>query len=184
MLFRPEADFALAHSVRGEGACLGDVFSFLSGLYFRGKRAYASAFAAPPPGTRGALVITSGSGLLPLETLVRLPDLAFFASVPIDPREPRYTGPLESDVRLLGERLPGDADVVLLGSVSSRKYVELLQDLLGDRLCFPAAFVGIGDMQRGALLLRAAERGSELQYVRARGAVRSRAAPRSAPGAS
>jgi hypothetical protein len=49
LLFRPEADFALARQLRSlEGAALGDLFSFLSGLYFRGKVAYAQAFGRPP----------------------------------------------------------------------------------------------------------------------------------------
>ena len=46
LLLRDEACFDLALRLRGEGAPLGEVFSFLSGLYFRGKLAYARAFAA------------------------------------------------------------------------------------------------------------------------------------------
>ena len=42
------ATFELAAQLRGsDGAPIGDVFSFLSGLYFRGKLAYARAFARP-----------------------------------------------------------------------------------------------------------------------------------------
>jgi hypothetical protein len=176
LLVRPEAAFDLAERVRSpQGAPIGEVFSFLSGLYFRGKIAYARAFAAPPAGVEGALVITAGRGLLPAATPFTLSDLAFFASVPIDLREPRYREPLERSVHQLGDRLPGEAEVVLLGSISSSKYVELLLDALGDRLGFPEVFVGMGDMQRGSVMLRAASEGRPLAYVRAAGAVRSRA---------
>jgi hypothetical protein len=181
LLVRPEARFDLAERVRSpQGAPLGEVFSFLSGLYFRGKIAYANAFAAPPEGVEGALVITAGRGLVPPSTPFTLADLAFFATVPIDLREPRYRTPLESSVRALADRLPDHAEVVLLGSISSSKYVELLLDILGDRLCFPERFVGMGDMQRGSVMLKASSEGCPLRYVRAAGAVRSRAG-RSAP---
>ena len=43
------ADFDLAKRLRSsEGASLGEVFSFLSGLYFRGKFAYSTHFGRPP----------------------------------------------------------------------------------------------------------------------------------------
>ena len=43
------ATFDLAVRLRGPGgAALGEVFSFMSGLYFRGKLAYARTFPAPP----------------------------------------------------------------------------------------------------------------------------------------
>jgi hypothetical protein len=38
----------LAQRLRNEGAPLGEVFSFISGLYFRGKLTYARAYANPP----------------------------------------------------------------------------------------------------------------------------------------
>jgi hypothetical protein len=152
------------------------VFSFLSGLYFRGKVAYSAAFAAPPAGVLGALVITAGRGLAPPDMKVSLDDLVFFSSVPVDAREPRYRGPLEDGVRHLAGTLPSDAEVVLLGSVSTPKYVEVLLEILGERLVFPEAFVGMGDMQRGSVLLRAASNGVPLRYVRAAAAVRRRAA--------
>jgi hypothetical protein len=65
--------------------------------------------------------------------------------------------------------------------------VELLLTLLGDRLWFPDAFVGMGDMQRGSIMLKAAQARVPLTYVRAEGAVRSRAAarkPSTGPGRS
>jgi len=49
MVVSPSAQFALAQQLRAAGgAQLGDVFSFVSGLYFRGKLAYARRFAAAP----------------------------------------------------------------------------------------------------------------------------------------
>ena len=41
----------------------------------------------------------------------------------------------------------------------------------GDRLCFPADFVGRGDMSRGGLLLRCAQDREELRYISVAGAV-------------
>src|SRR5678815_401338 len=70
ILLRPDASFELATRLRQHGAALGEVFTFLSGLYFRGKQAYAARFARPPRGLPGALVMTSSRGLLGLETLV------------------------------------------------------------------------------------------------------------------
>lgn len=180
LLMRPEASFELVERFRASsGASLGEVFSFLSGLYFRGKIAYADRFSAPPPGMEGMLVITTNRGLLHPGTPLHPGDLAAFGSVGIDLRDERYRLPLESDVRALAAMTPADTRFVLLGSIATAKYVELLLESLGERLCFPEPFIGMGDMQRGALLLRAAERGEELPYVRASGAVRSRAAPRS-----
>ena len=44
----PHATFALAAALRSrQGARLGELFSFVSGLYFRGKLTYARRFAAP-----------------------------------------------------------------------------------------------------------------------------------------
>lgn len=174
VLLRPEASFALAERLRSpEGAPLGEVFSFLSGLYFRGKMAYARRFAAPPPGLPGALVITSSRGLVPPGTPVRPSDLAAFAAVPIDPRDPRYREPLAANLATLAAQAPPECDFVLLGSVATAKYVELLLAALGDRILFPAPFVGMGDMQRGALLLRSAREGVELPCVPVAGAVLS-----------
>ena len=173
VLLRPGADFGLAARLRSTGAPLGEVFAFLSGLYFRGKLAYAARFSAPPAGLPAALVITTNRGLLDPYTSVTPADLAGFGEVSIDQRDPRYLEPLVADAERLGRSAPKESRFVLLGSVATAKYVEPLLSLLGDRLCFPAAFAGMGDMQRGALLLRAAEEGVELPYVRAAGAIRT-----------
>jgi hypothetical protein len=172
LLLRPGASFPLARAVQSPGgAPLAGVFSFASGLYFRGKIAYAEAFARPPRGVPGGLVITSSRGLVPAATPVTASDLRALGGVPIDPREPRYREPLERDARALAEAAPR-AEVVLLGSVASGKYVDVLLAFFGDRLLFPEAFVGRGDMSRGGLLLRCARAGEELAYARVAGAVR------------
>lgn len=63
LVLRGDARFDLALRLRSrDGAALGEVFSFLSGLYFRGKLAYANAFARPPDDMDGVLVITPSRG--------------------------------------------------------------------------------------------------------------------------
>jgi hypothetical protein len=181
LLFRPGAEFDLAKRLaEGGTAPLGEVFCFLSGLYFRGKLAYADRFADRSSGVPGVLVITPSRGLLTPETPVDRALLEEFARTPVDPRESRYYEPLLRD--LDGLALAASHRVVLLGSIATGKYLEMLLDAFGPRVCFPASFVGIGDMSRGAMMLRAAASGEELSYVPALGAVRSRAsASRSAP---
>jgi len=175
LVFNPAARFDLAQRLRTrEGVMLGEVFSFLSGLYFRGKLQYALSFARPPAGVDGVLVITPSRGLLPPWERTTLNTLGAFAKVPIDLREPRYTKPLLRDTRALATALEPhpEAEVVLLGSIASGKYLELLSGTLGDRLRFPSAFVGRGDMSRGGLLLRSVASGRELDYVPVAGAAR------------
>ena len=177
LLHRPESEHDLAQRLRGrEGAALGDVFAFVSSLYFRGKLAYARAFARPPRALAGVLVITPSDGLLPPECLVTLRDLRRFAGVPIDCADERYRGPLVRDLRALAPRLDA-AEVVLLGSVASRKYTDLLTDAFGPRAVFPPDFVGRGDMSRGGLLLRCVREGRELAYAPLLGAERHGARP-------
>lgn len=172
LVLSPRARFPLAHAVQADGAPLGEVFRFASGLYFRGKLAYAEAFARPPRGVPGALVIAPGAGLVPPSAVVRAGDLRAFASVPVDAGERRFREPLERDARALSGRLSPSAEVVLLGSIASEKYVGPLLGIFGARLLFPAAFVGRGDMSRGGLMLRAARAGIELEYLPLEGAVR------------
>jgi hypothetical protein len=172
MLLNEQAEFELALRLRAEGAPLGDVFAFMSGLYFRGKSAYSRAFAAPPPGAPAALVITAGRGLLAPETRISVSELRAIAEVPIDLAEPRYRDPLERDALLLRQSLAPGCEVVLLGSIATSKYLEPLLDIFGSLLRFPAEFVGRGDMSRGGLMLRCAQDGVELEYIAASGAVR------------
>jgi hypothetical protein len=166
LLLNDRASFDIATRVRSdEGAPLGDVFSFLSGLYFRGKLAYARAFESPPPSeTSGIHLITATDGLWSPSTMVTLKDLERFATVPIDANEPRYRLPLERDAERLARNVGEGCDVVLLGSIATRKYVDVLEPIFGDRLLFPMEFIGHGDMARGAMLLQRAASGVELTY--------------------
>jgi hypothetical protein len=172
------ASFPLAHRLRSvEGAPLGELFAFMSGLYFRGKLAYARRFAHPPdPGdplvAGGVLVITPNAGLRGAEVAVTRESILAFAGEPIDLANERYARPLERSARTLREAVGGECEVVLLGSVASGKYVDVLQPVFGDRLLFPSSFVGRGDMSRGGLMLRCADSGDELEYVPIAGAVR------------
>jgi len=177
MVLSPRAGFALAHAVQGPGAPLGEVFRFASGLYFRGKLAYALAFGRAPPGESAALVMAPGAGLVPAETVVRAQDLRAYAEIPVDARQPRFREPLEHAAAALAIRLGPGGEVVLLGSVAAAKYVDPLLAVLGGRLLFPAEFVGRGDMSRGGLLLRAVRAGVELAYLPVAGAVRHGARP-------
>lgn len=173
MLLRPEAEFPLARRVRdGSGASLGEVFAFLSGLYFRGKLAYAERFAQPPAVNSGALVITSNRGLVPAAALVDAVQLRAFAEVPIELANPRYRDPLCATARALDSVCGPRSEIVLLGSIATDKYCGCLLPIFGERLLFPAEFVGRGDMSRGGLMLRAAASGTELRYIPVLGALR------------
>jgi len=165
-LLDESGDSELARRLRSsEGAALGELFAFVSSLYFRGKLAYVRAFADPPPGLPGALVITPGLGLKPPEERVTLEGLRRIAEVPIDADDERYREPLERDARDLAERAGPAPTVILLGSVATSKYADVLLPVFGQRLRFPAAFVGRGDMSRGGLMLRSASERKELEYA-------------------
>jgi hypothetical protein len=162
-LLRDEAAFPLAVRLREPGGIsLGEAFSFLSGLYFRGKLTYASRFGRPLPDQGSIQVITANRGLLPADTPVGPADLRSFGTLDIRADDPRYREPLVRDIARLA-RDPA-VELVLLGSVATGKYVDVLLDVVGDRLLFPREFTGRGDMSRGALLLRAARDGVELEY--------------------
>jgi hypothetical protein len=169
LLFNEKAEFDIATRVRKQpGVPLGEVFSFLSGLYFRGKLTYAREFQNPPPPPRGApgiQIITPSDGLYSPGSLVTLSDLERFATVPIDAEESRYRYPLERDAGKMAERIGPRCQVVLLGSVATGKYVDVLLPIFGKRLVFPKEFVGHGDMARGGMLLQRAASGVELTYV-------------------
>ena len=178
MVLSERAQFDLAVRLRGnQGVAIGEVFAFISGLYFKGKITYALAFARPPePGApvagSGVLVITPNAGLRPVETAVTADAVRGFAGVDIAADDPRYRRPLLASARALAEEIGPDCDVVLLGSIASAKYVDILTEVFGERLRFPIDFVGRGDMSRGGLLLRGARSGEELRYVPVQGAVR------------
>jgi len=162
----------LAKKLRSErGATVAEVFTFLSGLYFRGKIAYANAFAHPANGIPGAFVITPTRGLVDAKKRIRLGDLREFAGAKTDENDSRYRRPLERDAKQLAKKLSPQTDVVLLGSIASGKYVKVLLAILKERLRFPADFVARGDMSRGGLLLRCAVDRQELRYIGVEGAV-------------
>jgi hypothetical protein len=177
MLLSERAQFELACRLRTAGAPLGDVFSFMSGLYFRGKLAYARRYARVGGDVDlgvvggGVFVITPGAGLRSPETIVTREAIVRFSRVDVSVDEPGYRRPLEAGARLIAGAAP-DAEIVLLGSVATPKYVEVLSGVFGERLRFPAAFVGRGDMSRGGLMLRHVEAGVELDYVPVAGSVR------------
>jgi predicted kinase len=166
LVLREAASFPLATQLRSsEGAPLGDVYSFVSGLYFRGKKTYAEAFARAPKGLSGALVISPTEGLRFLHERVTLERLRSWADVDIDEKNARFTEPLVAHAAALDEAYGARMRFVLLGSVATDKYVGPLSRVFGDRLLFPTDFVGRGDMSRGAILLRAARAGRELAYA-------------------
>ena len=183
MVMSPVARFALAERLRAaEGAPLGDVFSFVSGLYFRGKLAYARRFAAPPDPLEpvcagGVLVITPNAGLRAADAPVTLKTFTSFAAASIEATNQHYRRPLERGARALLDAVGPECEVVLLGSIASGKYVEVLQPIFREKLVFPPSFVGRGDMSRGGLMLRCVEAGLELEYAPVAGAVRHGARP-------
>jgi hypothetical protein len=144
-----------------------DAFTYTSSLYFRGKMAYARRFAVPPSGcgTEGIYVIAPGYGLVPPHWPIDSSKLKKLSKVPVDPMVRAYRVPLERHARALIEKLASDTRVVLLGSLLPRKYLQTLWPIFDEMLVVPTCFIGIGDMSRGALLLRAALSGQELAYV-------------------
>jgi hypothetical protein len=182
----PRAAFALADRLRSsEGAPLGELFAFVSGLYFRGKLTYARRFAVPPDpasATSGSVhIITPNAGLRSPDTLVTGAAMRAFADTDVHPDNAAYRQPLERSAQVLASEIGPDCDVVLLGSIASPKYVDVLLTIFGAQLRFPIEFVGRGDMSRGGLLLRKAVEGSELEYVPVAGAARHGSRPPKLP---
>jgi hypothetical protein len=167
ILLNPAAAFPLAMRLREpEGAPIGEVFAFLSGLYFRGKLAYAGVF-----GPRSTFVITTDRGLVHPHTRVTRSDLEAFACVDLADAGDEFLRPLTRDAERIAHETPREL-VVLLGSIATKKYVDPLLRVFGERLVFPVDFVGRGDMSRGGLLLRHVESGAELPYTAVATAVR------------
>src|SRR5439155_10653508 len=189
-ILSPNAQFDLAVALRSRrGAMLGDVFAFISGLYFRGKVTYAMRFARPPETDNpdgsyrgcGGQVITPNAGLRAPDVYVTRKAIAAFAEGDVHHANAEYRRPLEKSARALLREIGPDCEVVLLGSIASPKYIDVLLAIFGDRLLFPIDFVGRGDMSRGGLLLRKAREGVELPYVPVRGAVLHGARPPKLP---
>lgn len=176
LVLSPAARFDLAHRLqRGDGVALGELFAFVSGLYFRGKLTYARRFAVAPRSASdepvpAVHVITPNAGLRCPDTVVTVDAVRGFAQTDVDVQNAAYRGPLEASATRLADDI-GDSDVVLLGSIASPKYVDVLLAIFGDRLRFPVEFVGRGDMSRGGLLLRHVDAGVELEYASVAGAV-------------
>ena len=172
MILSERAEFELARKLRDkQGAPIGEVFAFLSGLYFRGKIAYATVFARSTRGIPGVFIITPTRGLVDAATRIHVDDLREFATVNIHENDPRYRAPLERDARRLARKLPARSEIILLGSIATGKYVEVLLGSFRQKLRFPADFIGRGDMSRGGLMLRCAADRQELPYIGVAGAI-------------
>jgi hypothetical protein len=170
-LLRDEAQFELAVRLRQGAATIAEIYAFISGLYFRGKVAYAEAFGASPEGVPPAVAIVPGEGLVPLNTIYNHQQLQAIGRVSIEDTD-RFTQPLLRDASKLDSLAGPDCRYVLLGSIATEKYTSPLLSLFGERLIFPSEFVGRGDMSRGGLMLRCAYEGQELTYVPVEGAIR------------
>lgn len=144
-----------------EGVPIAIAFAFMSALYFRGKLAYSLHFAT----LETAFVIAPGYGLVTLDWRVTEERMRKMKKTAVDAKVRAYREPLKRDALALAARTDPDAEVVLLGSVATGKYVDILLPIFGERLKFPAAFAGLGDMSRGGLMLRAVRLDRELEYV-------------------
>lgn len=166
-LLSPDARFDTARRYRSpEGVPIEEAFAFLSSLYFRGKIAYGKHFAEPPEQlpSAGVLIIAPGFGLVPAGWTLNRERMETLRRTPIDLKNQAYAGPMREHAEVLREAMPEGTRAVLLGSIATGKYVDLLLPVFGDRLLFPACFVGIGDMSRGSILLRAVREDRELEY--------------------
>jgi hypothetical protein len=171
-LTSPHARFEAAQRYRGpDGVTVGEAFTFMSSLYFRGKIAYARHFASPPAGLTlgspddGILVIAPGFGLVPPYWRITPERMKKLRRTPVDLKSRAYCAPLRAHALDLAGLIDGSTRVILLGSIATGKYVDVLWPVFGDRLLFPRAFVGTGDMARGGIMLRAARDGRELEYA-------------------
>jgi hypothetical protein len=165
LLMNERAEFDLAQRLRQDGVTVTEAFSFLSGLYFRGKAMYAAQFGKTPENVLPQYVITSSSGILAPDAKINLQMLQEFSKVPIDLTNPSYRKPFEKSIRELKAKLNERCKIILLGSIATDKYCEPLLQAFGSRLLFPKDFIGRGDMSRGGLLLRAARANKELEYA-------------------
>jgi hypothetical protein len=168
-LTSPNAKFATALRYQSEeGVMIAEAFAFMSALYFRGKIAYSLHFG----GRENTFVITPGFGLVPPDWKLTAERVKKMQKIDVSELDRRYTKPLRETAGALAAQLDPNAQVVLLGSVATGKYVDVLRPIFGDRLRFPALFAGLGDMSRGGLMLRCVESGEELDYVPVTGATR------------
>lgn len=164
-VLRKNSRSELARRLRQEGVPLGEVFSFLSALYFRGKLAYAQAYATPPPNCPGILIITPTAGLVPHDAVIRTAKLRGFSRGRIHLKSTRYCASLRHSARKLALQVGAECELVLLGSLATGKYLDILAPIFGSRLRVPAEFIGRGDMSRGGLLLRCVRTNQQLSYI-------------------
>jgi hypothetical protein len=109
---------------------------------------------------------------LPPETIVTHAELRDIAAIGVSPDEPRFRDPLARDAAALADTIREHDRAVLLGSIATGKYVDILSGRLAAHLRFPAEFVGRGDMSRGGLMLRCVSERRELDYILVEGATR------------
>src|SRR4051794_5638580 len=84
-------------ALRSGGAPLGDVFTWLSALYFRGKLTYARTFAP-----RRTWIMAPGLGLRPASHRITVADLHAMGQVDIESRA--FAAPLRTDALALARR--------------------------------------------------------------------------------
>ena len=152
---------------------LGELFSFISALYFRGKISYALHFG----GAENTHVIAPGFGLVPPTWTLSEERLDAIKKRDVDLKDRKYVKTLRDSSVKLATKIDDETEVVLLGSVASGKYVDILAEVFGPRLKFPSEFIGRGDMSRGGLMLRSVDARAELTYIPISGAVRRGARP-------
>jgi len=161
-LMSPRSRFQAAELYRSpQGVPIALAFAFMSALYFRGKIAYAMHFSD----FDNTFVIAPGFGLVPPAWPITEERMTILKRTPVDVRKRNYREPLERDAQSIARRLNGDDQIILLGSVATGKYIDVLLPVFGDRLRFPAIFAGLGDMSRGGLMLRAVRQNRELEYT-------------------
>jgi hypothetical protein len=161
-LMSPRAGFDAAVRYRSpEGVMIAEAFAFMSALYFRGKIAYSLHFG----GAENTHVIAPGFGLVPPTWMITEERMKKMSRTDVDMRDRTYVKTMRQTSLDLAKSLDPDTLVVLLGSVATGKYVDILLPIFGDRLRFPAAFAGLGDMSRGGLMLRAVRANRELEYT-------------------
>ncbi|HEY2830265.1 MAG TPA: hypothetical protein VGJ88_09130 [Thermoanaerobaculia bacterium] len=165
-LMSPRAQFPTALRFRAGEVMIAEAFAFMSALYFRGKIGYALHFG----GAENTFVIAPGYGLVPPTWTLNEERMKKMSRTDVDMKDRTYVKTLRDSATKLAKGLANgmddDAEVVLLGSVASGKYVDVLLPIFGERLRFPHAFAGLGDMSRGGLMLRAVRANCELEYVK------------------
>jgi len=161
-LMSPRANFDAAVRYRSpEGVMIAEAFAFMSALYFRGKIAYALHFG----GAENTRVIAPGFGLVAPTWMITEERMKKMRKTDVDMKDRTYVKTMRETSAQLAHSIDDDTCVVLLGSVATGKYVDILLPIFGDRLRFPAAFAGLGDMSRGGLMLRAVRANRELEYT-------------------